>query len=359
MLNKTITPRGWRTVSAFAIVAASLVVCELVLRLIWTNPYRNELPDRLLEARLPHRGIDLVWDRTAVDASSPVVRFRTDDRGYILGAKRFDHPDLTVAFVGGSTTECSAVAEGRRTNDVFSTQLASTGLRVNALNAGKNATTLHDSLNNWLNHIVNDQPDVVVIMHVANDVGELATRGDYARRQFRDDNAGRSFRTVAKALSRLTSVGGSLRNSVAGLPSPAQVGPTVSEQRKSVRLRDILPYRQRLLAMVRSVRAFGAEPVLVTEPLSSMRNELTPKWADTAGQDALNQVVREVGLAEAATVVDLARHVQFEVPNYLVPMHIFYDGMHVTDRGARVYGEELARRLGPWLSRMAAAKSRR
>ena len=39
---------------------------------------------------------------------------RVDRQGFIMPAKIHDHPDLTIAFLGGSTTECTYVDEDQR-----------------------------------------------------------------------------------------------------------------------------------------------------------------------------------------------------------------------------------------------------
>src|SRR5437867_8610086 len=83
------------------------------------------------------------------------------------------HTDATVAFLGGSTTECVAVQEDLRFPALVSVLLAQQGLKVNTLNAGRSGNALHDALNNLLNHVINDHPDFVVLMHVSNDIGYL------------------------------------------------------------------------------------------------------------------------------------------------------------------------------------------
>ena len=43
-------------------------------------------------------------------AQKPYV-LRVDRQGFIMPSKIHDHPDLTIAFLGGSTTECIYVDE--------------------------------------------------------------------------------------------------------------------------------------------------------------------------------------------------------------------------------------------------------
>ncbi|MBM4342723.1 MAG: SGNH/GDSL hydrolase family protein [Deltaproteobacteria bacterium] len=355
-IGRTAEPRWTRKVALLAFATLlSLAVVEGLLRVAWNNPYRGEAPERYLLARMQHAHVDQQWRRDAIDARNPVVQFQTDDRGYILPSRRFEHPELTLAFLGGSTTECSAVRPDRRWPHVVSEQLEAAGLKVNALNAGRSGNTLHDALNNWINHVSEDRPDVVVVMHVVNDAGLLAAAGDYRSRGYLANGLAIGARTALQDLSSVCSFAGLVRR-VATTSAPAQATRGAMAQREQLRIGDLSPYRQRLVAMVRSVRAFGAAPVLVTEPLATMRNSLTPDWANGPAQDALNQQVREVALAEGVTLVDLAAHVEREVPGFNVPNQMFYDGMHVNDHGGLIYGAHVAKTLLPWLRELVDRK---
>jgi lysophospholipase L1-like esterase len=123
---------------------------------------------------------------------------------------------------------------------------------------------------------------------------------------------------------------------------------------------DATPYAARVRTWVRAARAFGVEPVLITEPLSALRNELTPPWTDAGALAVFNERVRAIGREEGAAVIDLAALVQAE-PQFQHPEQIYYDGMHVNDDGARIYGrivaDELAREVLPRLRAAHAGHS--
>ena len=104
-------------------------------------------------------------------------------------------------------------------------------------------------------------------------------------------------------------------------------------------------YEQRVRAFVHLARDLGMQPVVMTQPLSEMTNELTPKWADLGAQDAFNAILRSVAEEEEVPLIDLARHVQETVPNWDQDMVIFYDGMHVTENGSLIYAKHIAERL--------------
>lgn len=324
----------------------SLALAEVALRLAWTNPYATEAPELLLPLRLQHATADQRFGRHEIAPQDPVVRFRTDARGYILPSRRFSPPDFTVAFVGGSTTECSAVREDARFHAVVSTLLEKRGLKVDALNAGRSGNTIHDGLNNLVNHIADDRPDVVVVMHVANDAGLLAKGIGYAR------HAGvqPGVRAGARGLLQEVSAQSALVGLVRRVTTVSQAVRNLAKFDERVvgadgKAADPGPYEARLRAFVRVCKAFGIVPVVVTEPLASIRNALTPDWAHPHTSEIFNHVAREVARTEQAVLVDLARHLAQDVPDWNKPMAVFYDGMHVTDAGSLVYARFLAARL--------------
>ena len=145
----------------FSSVVTFLTV-ESLLRFFWLNPYANSSGDTVLKLRLPHKNINNQFDRSAIDKEHPSVLYRTNSRNYIEPVLQFDNPDLTIAFLGGSTTECSAVSEKKRFPFLVTKLLEKKGIKVNSLNAGRSGSTIHDSINILLNHVSLDNPDVVV-----------------------------------------------------------------------------------------------------------------------------------------------------------------------------------------------------
>ena len=167
----------------FLVTFVTMGVCELCLRFMWHNPYRNESPDMLLKISMNHPNTDYFFSRAILDSGHSRVRLRTDPRSYILPSSQYSDPDATVAFLGGSTTECSYVQEDLRFPALVSQLLAKQSLKVNTLNGAKSGNTLHDSLIILLNRLARDRPDIVVVMHATNDTGVLVRDGDYRSRE--------------------------------------------------------------------------------------------------------------------------------------------------------------------------------
>jgi lysophospholipase L1-like esterase len=325
--------------------AGSALLAEVALRLLWTNPYRTERPDHVLELRIDKPNRSLPVDRSAVDPTSPLGRIRTDERSYILPSRRFEDPDVTVAFLGGSTTKCAAVDEEDRFPARVSALLEERGLRVNALNIARSGNTTHDSLNVLVNHVVDDRPDVAVMMHASNDIGLLARHSSYRARTGAPMTARTAVRWALQEASLHSSVAGAVR-AWATLRGPTAGGfaarAGLERERQSLAVE---PFEQRLRAFAGICRAFGIVPVLMTQPAITMRGELTPDWLDALNQQIFNDAIRRVSGEEAVVLIDLARWLREDVEGWNEPGKVFYDGIHVTTLGSHLYADHIAQRL--------------
>lgn len=318
-----------------------LLVAEIVLKVFWTNPYEKTGVDTILKLRINHHNLNLTVDRSKIDPNVPFVSLRTDSRGYIEPGPRFGAPDYTIAFLGGSTTACFIVQEELRFPALVSKLLEERGLKVNTLNAARPGGTLHDSINVLLNHVVQDHPDVIVVMHALNDTAVIR-KGNYKLRMGHEV----SLTDVVKYLAQL----GSIRSSLVGLVRKAATTdpnlPKPDEYINRPQTIDSGPFRARLSIFVDMSRAFGIKPVLVTEPFSPMiKNDLTPDWMNPTALTVFNQVIRQEANKKNTPLIDLAAYIVEKGVTKDEVRKIFYDGIHVTDYGSRIYAIYLADRL--------------
>ena len=111
-----------------------------------------------------------VFDTEAGSKPRPVY-IRVDDQGFLRPSRVHAHPDLVLAFLGGSTTECRVVPEenrfpylvGRRLEEAFK-------VKVNSYNAARSGNNSLHSLNILLHKLMPLKPDIVVMMHNLNDL---------------------------------------------------------------------------------------------------------------------------------------------------------------------------------------------
>ena len=105
---------------------------------------------------------------------------RVDRQGFIMPAKIHDQADLTIAFLGGSTTECTYVDEDNRFPYLVGRLLERrTRLKVNSYNAGRSGNNTLHCINVLLNKVVNLKPDIVVLMDNINDLAILMYEKTY------------------------------------------------------------------------------------------------------------------------------------------------------------------------------------
>lgn len=341
-------------------VLIGVLLSEGVLRVVWRNPYHGELPDRVVKIRVHHPRQDHIFDVSEFVGDPKRVRFRADERGYVVPSPRDPEAQATIAFLGGSTTECKMVTEGLRFPVLVGSLFGEQGVAVNVLNAGRSGNTVQDSLNIVLNHAIDDRPDVAVLMHATNDRALLARGGSYTPRM----GGQVSFRDLAKWSMQMASA----KLHVAGLVRQYAATPRRSKRKtsdspstpSSTSLEHVehvdRAFTRRLRAFIALCRAFDIEPVLMTQPLAGSTSDLTPDWANLQGQDRFNAITRSVALEEGVLLIDLVQHLQKTIDRWNHPDNVFYDGMHVTDKGSRVYAEFIARNLQPVVEELRARR---
>lgn len=336
------SPRAMAITLVLLSLLGSTLLGELILRLVWENPYRNETTDYLIKLQINYPQRDFRIDRRSVYPDRPVSRLRTDERSYVLPSRRFDEPDATVAFLGASTTQNAAVSENLRFHAVVSELLEEKGLRVNTLNAASPGISTQDSLNVLLNHVVFDDPDVVVMMHAHADIGRLTRDGEYAPQ--RSGNLGIGI--VTRWLLQRASIESSLVAAARWWQAYRPIEPQIYERADKKQV--VLPTEKfvaRLKAFIGICRAFDMVPVLMTQPVINIQTPLTPDWTDIHNQEIFNHLIRKVGEEEGVVVIDLVKYLFDEVEDWNEPMVVFYDGVHVNDYGSERLGEHIAERL--------------
>ncbi|OGR31520.1 MAG: hypothetical protein A2139_04095 [Desulfobacca sp. RBG_16_60_12] len=295
---------------------------------------------------------------------------RVDRQGFIMPAKVHDRPDLTIAFLGGSTTECTYVEEENRfpylTGRLIEQQ---TGLKVNSYNAGRSgANTLH-CLNILLNRVVNLKPDVVVLMENINDLAILMYEKTYW-------NTNPSRSPLQERLPNFKTVGQDLRQIfylVRDLTFPnlsrelKKLSPfgrkAKGDEFKDVRGQKITidqdmlvrEFSLNLQTFINICRARGITPVLMTQasrltdhpdpPIKQIMHQLEISQGITYGEfkaafDRLNRTIRDVGAKNQVRVIDLAGEIPPVKENIC-------DVAHFNDRGSRLVAARLAAGLAP------------
>ena len=313
----------------------------------------------------------------AMAQSDTLVRrpyiIRVDENGFIMPAKVHEHPDLTLVFLGGSTTEDIYDDENNRFPYLAGHLLEeSTGLRVNSYNAAKSGNDSLHSLDVLLNKVVPLKPDLVAMMHNINDLSILLFEKSYWNR-----NPSRSpliekkpdWRTVGKNLEETFQLARDLvvPNLYAALHRLLHAeGKSQADEFQQVRGQKIevnqdylvREFTLNLQTFINICRARGITPVLLTMP-SRLKDDPDPlirrlmqrlekqngiTYRDFKGAfDRFNQTIREVAAQNRVLLIDLAQ----EIPQEKEYMS---DVAHYTPAGSRLVAQKIAAGLSPLLA---------
>lgn len=292
-------------------------------------------------------------------------RLRIDKDGFIEPSRRHKHPDLTLVFLGGSTTECNYVAETNR----FPLQVAldlekDLGIKVNAFNGGVGGNhTLH-SLNSLVNKVIPLKPDMVLILHNINDLNTLLYEGDYynenpsrgvVRVQGREGLYDLLKKVKDALIPNLYERFKSLVN-VGNLVAGAEEDEWAHLRGKKLTLEPnklAARFRANLVSLVRVCQANGIAPVLLTQanrftvkPDPVIAKTMAKVEADfgikydqyRTAYRLFNQTVRQVSQQTGAVLIDLAA----EIPQ---TSEYMYDPVHFNDAGSKLAGRIIADKL--------------
>lgn len=105
---------------------------------------------------------------------------RLDNNGFIIPSKKYDHPDLSLVFLGASTTECRFMEEDQRFPYLVGSLLEKKlGVRINSYNAGRSGNHSLHSIDILLNKVMPIKPQIVLMMHNINDLVILLYEKSY------------------------------------------------------------------------------------------------------------------------------------------------------------------------------------
>lgn len=276
--------------------------------------------------------------------------FRIDADGYIMPSIVHHQANLTIVFLGGSTTECMYMQEEERFPYLTGRLLESSlGLKVNTLNGGNAGNNTVHALLLLQGKVLPRHPQAVVFMECINDLNVLMQLGGYwtphANRgvvHYKEYNSIRTF----------------LFKHFGGLPSlPAGGQDEFEAQRDQRSVPDFTEltkaYRKNLETFVFLCREYNIIPVLMTQfnrfgehPEDNLLKQMQPLLKGfnidysiyRAAYETFQNTLRQVAVEQKVALIDLDR---------LVPKDksMMYDTVHLKPAGARRVAEILAQRL--------------
>ena len=314
-----------------------------------------------------------------------LVYVSIDEEGFLLPSVQHKNPDLTLAFLGGSTTYCLRVKPEVRFSYLIARRLEKNlSKKVRSLNAAYNRLDTIHSTNILINKVLPKEPDYVFINHAINDLNKLLVirrywdsglfRG-YLKKKYSLKNSLLYFKNqyftntyeAIRSLPKIATIfkwipGSSIHKDATTTPGGKTDEWSVFEdQILKFDEKDILSqFKSAQTAIVKIISSWGVTPVLLVQPSfldnphvsqNPWANEfflkIKKKWGLSAEQyvnlyKKMRQAVREVGKETGALVIDLAR----EIP----PTPEFYgDIMHLNNGGselaANIIGDFLEKKI--------------
>ena len=288
-------------------------------------------------------------------------RFETDDDGYIYPSKIHEHPDKTIIFLGGSTTECLYVDEENRFPYLVGRLLEKNGKKINSINSGVSGNHSMHSINIFLNKGLRLNPDIVVMMHNINDLNILLYENNYWNK-----NPSRSLIVSKQEYASAKNI---IHKVIPNIYKKTQILKNKFFKQSNVQLDEFAHLRgKRLLidkdkilgkfaknlrVFINISKAYGVTPVLMTQAnrfkdipdrviIDNWKLEkdfgITYKeYREIYLQ--MNQVIRQIGVSNSVMVIDLEK----EVPQNNEYM---YDPVHFNDNGSTYVAKIIANNLG-------------
>jgi GDSL-like Lipase/Acylhydrolase family len=308
-----------------------------------------------------------IFDTEAGSKPRPVY-IRVDEQGFLMPSRVHAHPDLVLAFLGGSTTECRVVPEENRFPYLVGRRLEGVlQVKVNSYNAARSGNNSLHSLNILLHKLMPIHPDIVVMMHNINDLVALLYEKTYW-----NNNASRKVlvelrptltgqvRGFFQVLREYTIP--NLYRAMVELAQRIRGKDEDQDEFRHIRGRKVeidRPYllqefRSNLQMFVDMCRDRQITPVLMTQP-NRLSGNLDPKtWKEVKVLEAqgisfaefeelhglFNQAIRDVGAKNKVLVVDLAREIPSE-DKYV------YDPVHLTERASKLAAQVISEKIEP------------
>ncbi len=309
------------------------------------------------------------------------VLLRTDKDGFIEPSAVHSDPDLTVVFLGGSTTECKFLPEEKRIPFLAGRLLEERlNLKINSYNAGVSGNHSLHSLNILINKILPLDPDIVILTHNQNDLVFLIYMGaywaDHPTRSLivtpREQTGPRKIFSAAGKLGRsaakwlIPGISGRLGRLRLQLAPPGQADEWAGfrERPEDFDLDSAAEeFGNNIQAFIDICRSRGIEPVLATQasrfkeaPDEDVRKALSP--LEKAGisysrfreaHRRFNRVVREAADRNSVILVDL----EVEIPQ---EAEFLYDPVHFSGPGAEAAAALVAGIVGDMVGERAPAR---
>lgn len=353
-------------------VSISLVLLEGLLRIFQPIPYHvkgNKI-------KLPRdKKYQIINDKTG--KLDKIIATSRNHLGFRGEMPPLDFAgSLTIVAVGGSTTACEYISDGKTWCDLLAGKLRKHFKDVWVNNAGLDGVSTFGHLVLMKDYLIKMRPKIVLFLVGANEIG-LSDYSVWDRRDFKKPLAGliapymekliNSSEVLDYALNfyryyRAKRIG--LLNQIYDFTQLQPVNMSVEKVNSLLQLHKekyLSPYTERLTSLIKICRDNSLEPVFITQPLvfGGGIDPVTGVDLGKVGPQAINgktlwqilelynQALRNTAAAQGVFLIDLAR----EMPK---TSEFFYDNYHFTNAGCAVVASIIDQHLEPFLGQRYA-----
>jgi len=367
---------GWRTrnigknlLAIFIGISISFVLLEGLLRIFQPIEYRVKGHKIKLPRDKKYQLINNNTDK--LDKIISVTRNHLGLRGE-MPPQNFAEA-LTVIAIGGSTTECVLISDGKTWCDFLANKLKQNFMPFWLNNAGLDGTTTFGHIILMEDYIVKIRPKVALFLVGANEIG-LQAPGDYDRKQLKNPVSGfvascwegminnsevLSYAINFHRYSKANRVG-LQTHPIFNFPEMEQVDfspATIQAALREHQEKYLKPYAQRLKRLIQLCRENSIEPVFITQPavVGDLLDPLTGVnlarisawgWNGKVLWKILglyNEVLSNIAREQQVYWIDLAQ----EMPK---STKYYYDTYHFTNAGCQQVAAIIAKHLEPFLA---------
>ncbi|MCR9258143.1 MAG: SGNH/GDSL hydrolase family protein [Pseudomonadaceae bacterium] len=349
---------------AFTIVCAvTFLLLEIALRIY--NPVLTSV--RGTEIILPINK-RLVWTIPAENdkLDSEVIHSRN-----ILGFRGPNPPadwknTTTVLAIGGSTTECAFLTDGKDWPSLLQGHLSNRLEKTWVNNAGFDGHSTFGHIRLLEQMIIGLKPDYTVFLIGVNDTGVDARRHFDESIEFEGQSFRNKIVSLSETLSTVQAIYRSLKAKQLGLGHQWQLdledaqSKTMSASEEDAVEKEALEalpdFETRVRRIISLTRDNGIEPIFVTQP-ALWGDVVDPSTGVSIGQlefagrtaaltwqilEKYNDVTRRIGKEASVPVIDLAKKMPKDSRYY-------YDWMHYTNEGAEIVATIIAEEFVPYV----------
>ncbi|HWS48739.1 MAG TPA: SGNH/GDSL hydrolase family protein [Candidatus Methanoperedens sp.] len=357
-------------------VFVSLLVVEVVLR-IWGPPQIRLVGTKLLLKKNITTKNSCYFDSDKIKKNIVVTKNSLGFRGPEPPENFYKH--LSLVAVGGSTTECIFITEGKTWTDYLQSNLLTYFPDIWINNAGIDGHSTYGHIELMRQYVGKLRPDYVLFLVGINDmavegesiqdkqqISEENVIGKSIIQKIRDNSmilAFYKFQKDKKIGHDMFTMKTTIKeyNSIVNykvLGASTDYDAVTSQDLERIN-NNLMAYRNRLERLVLLTKSYSIHPILVTQPAVygfgvddvtgiDLGNipivEFTEPGVTRSGKDKwmilqkYNEVTREVSSEFGIPLIDLA----MEMPK---STKYFYDYIHFTEEGAQKVGEIVTKNL--------------